>query len=45
MTPRSRMSREELPTRTGTVPPGVTQRWVPVSQYASDRGSSATVTR
>src|SRR6476660_9846721 len=43
MTPRSRMSREELPTRTVTWPPGVTQRWVPLSQYASDRWSSATV--
>jgi hypothetical protein len=32
ITPWSRMSRDELPTRTETSPPGVTQRWLPVSQ-------------
>ena len=32
ISPLSRMSRDELPTRTDTLPPGVIQRWLVVSQ-------------
>ena len=38
------MSRDELPTSTGTWPAGASHRWVVVSQNDSDRRSSSTVT-